>query len=393
MTEQATGGWTWRHSMVPRSPQERHRAATPLELLLDLCFVVAIAQLALRLEHALAEGHFAHGVLSYFLVFFAIWWAWMTFTWFASAFDTDDVPYRLSTLLVMTGVLVLAAGVPRAFDDGDFGIVFAGYLVMRVGLVAQQVRAAVAHPQGRIAMLRYAGGESACMLGWAVVIFGLPDQLRTWGFLVMAAAELLVPLWAERAWHMPWHPHHIAERYGLLTIIVLGETILSATNAFRDAFAAVTNTELLLIAGGGLLIVFAMWWVYFSLNAGELLTSAAVAFRWGYGHYVIFAAGAAVGAGLSVNIAQVEHHAELSTTQAGLAVTIPVFCYLLVVWWLMVRPHGANAPFAWTMPLLGLFVLGASFTPHPVPVAGVLMALLMGVSIYAHSRRPGAVAD
>ncbi|MFD6463822.1 low temperature requirement protein A, partial [Streptomyces roseolus] len=127
--------------------------------------------------------------------------------------------------------------------------------------------------------------------------------------------------------------------------------------------------------------------------AGALLAGIPAPFFWGYGHYVIFAAGAAVGAGLSVNIAQVEHHTVLSTAQAGLVVTIPVFCYLLVVWWLMVRPHGANAPYAWTMPLLGLLVLAASFTPHPVPVAGVLMAVLVGVSIVAHSHRPGTVAS
>ncbi|MEV0247674.1 low temperature requirement protein A [Nocardia sp. NPDC050712] len=391
MTEHRISGWTWRHRMTPRSPEEQHRAATPLELLFDLCFVVAIAQVALRLEHALAEGHFAAGVPSFFMVFFAIWWAWMNFSWFASAFDTDDVPYRLSTLLVMTGVLVLAAGVPRAFDDGDYAIVFLGYLVMRVGLVAQQLRAAAAHPRGRATMLRYVAGESLCMVGWGVVIFALPDTLRTWGFLVLVLAELLVPPFADRAWRMPWHPHHIAERYGLLTIIVLGETILSATNAFRDALSTGINTELLFIAAGGLLIVFAMWWVYFSMDAGALLEATPAPFLWGYGHYVIFAAGAAVGAGLSVNIAQVEHYTVLSTAQAGSAVTIPVFCYLLVVWWLMVRPHGANAPYGWTMPLIGVLVLAASFTPHPVPVAGVLMALLIGVSIVAHSHRPVAV--
>ncbi|MFC9897198.1 low temperature requirement protein A [Nocardia sp. NPDC127579] len=387
MSESRTSAWTWRHRMTPRNRAEAHRAATPLELLFDLCFVVAVAQAALRLEHALAEGHFAAGLPSYLMVFFAIWWAWMNFSWFASAFDTDDVPYRLSTLLVMTGVLILAAGVARAFDDRDFAVVFLGYLVMRVGLVAQQLRAAVAHPRARTTMLRYASGETLCMIGWAAVVFALPEQLRAWGFLAMAVAEMLVPLWAERSWHMPWHPHHIAERYGLLTIIVLGESILSATNAFRDALSATVNAELILIAAGGLLTVFAMWWVYFSLNAGELLTSTRAAFRWGYGHYVIFAAGAAVGAGLSVNIAHVEHHAHLSTTQAGLAVTVPVFCYLVVVWWLMVRPHGANAPYAWTMPLLGTLVLAASCTPYPVPVTGALMAVLVGVSIAAHSRR------
>ena len=105
--------------MSARDPAESHRAATPLELLYDLCFVVAIAQAAASLHHAMAEGHAAQGLLGFMLVFFAIWWAWMGFAWFASAFDTDDVPYRLKVLVQIVGVLVLAAGVKRAFEHQE----------------------------------------------------------------------------------------------------------------------------------------------------------------------------------------------------------------------------------------------------------------------------------
>jgi low temperature requirement protein LtrA len=89
----------WRRPMLSRSSTEEHRASTPLELLFDLCFVVAVAQAAGQLHHALADGHVAHGVTGYAMVFFAIWWAWMNFTWFASAYDTDDVLYRVATLV------------------------------------------------------------------------------------------------------------------------------------------------------------------------------------------------------------------------------------------------------------------------------------------------------
>src|SRR5688572_5008916 len=102
--------------MRPRSTTEAHRAATPLELFFDLCFVVAVAQASSRLHHALAENHVSQGVVGFGTVFFAIWWAWMNFSWFASAYDTDDVPYRLVTLVQIAGALILAAGVPRAFD-------------------------------------------------------------------------------------------------------------------------------------------------------------------------------------------------------------------------------------------------------------------------------------
>ena len=73
--------------MRARSPHEAHRTATPLELLFDLVFVVAIAQAASGLHHAIAEDHAMAGLIGYLMVFFAIWWAWMNFTWFASAYD------------------------------------------------------------------------------------------------------------------------------------------------------------------------------------------------------------------------------------------------------------------------------------------------------------------
>src|SRR3954447_21028251 len=132
--------------MRARAVDEPHRASTQLELLFDLTFVVAVAAAVVQLGHGLAEGHAADVVWPFLQVFFAIWWAWMNFTWFASSYDTDDVPYRLLTLLQMGGVLVLAAGVPSAFDTGDYGAVTVGYLVMRVGLVAQWLRAAREDP-------------------------------------------------------------------------------------------------------------------------------------------------------------------------------------------------------------------------------------------------------
>jgi low temperature requirement protein LtrA len=109
----------WRRPMGSRDASEEHRASTPLELLYDLCFVVAIGRAASLLHHAISHGDAGYAVVSYVLVFFAIWWAWMNFTWFASAYDNDDVVYRVLVFVQMTGVLILAAGVPVAFDVSD----------------------------------------------------------------------------------------------------------------------------------------------------------------------------------------------------------------------------------------------------------------------------------
>ena len=112
-----------------------------------------------RLHHDLAHDHLS-GIAGYAMVFFAIWWAWVNYTWFASAYDTDDIVFRLLTFVVMTGVLVLAAGVPRAAgEEHDFWLVVAGYVIMRVAMIPLWLRVAREHPAGRRTALRYAGGD------------------------------------------------------------------------------------------------------------------------------------------------------------------------------------------------------------------------------------------
>src|ERR687889_68222 len=199
--------------MRERDTGEPHRASSPLELLFDLTFVVAVAAITAQLAHGIADGHGLEELPAFLQVFFAIWWAWMNFTWFASSYDTDDVPYRLLTMVQMAGVLVLAAGVPTAFEDGDYLAVTLGYLVMRAGLVAQWLRAAVEEPAGRRTALRYAAGIAVLQVLWVLrlLLAGagvLPEGSLLPVFLLLAVLELCVPRWAERARPTSWHPHH-----------------------------------------------------------------------------------------------------------------------------------------------------------------------------------------
>ncbi|HEU5099467.1 MAG TPA: low temperature requirement protein A, partial [Roseiflexaceae bacterium] len=180
----------WAVPMRPRSPDEAHRTSTPLELFFDLVFVVAVAQAAGELHHGIAENHVAQAVVSFAMVFFAIWWAWMNFTWFASAYDTDDVPYRLTVFVQLVGALTLAAGVPRAFEDRDFSIVTAGYMMMRLALVGQWLRAGRSDPQHRATTSRYVVGVGAVQVCWIGLLL-VPEAWRTIGFFVLVLAELL----------------------------------------------------------------------------------------------------------------------------------------------------------------------------------------------------------
>ncbi|GAA3394660.1 low temperature requirement protein A [Streptomyces roseoviridis] len=382
------------HPFLPltaRSRDEAHRAATPLELFFDLCFVVAVAQAGAELVHAVAEGHAGEGILNYAMVFWAIWWAWMNFTWFASAYDNDDVLYRVLTLVQIAGVLVLAAGVSRAFDGHDFLVVYIGYVVMRLALSSQWLRAAhhAADAGERTMCRRYAGGVVACQAGWTALLFA-PEDARPWVFLVMALAELAVPVFAERDVTTQWHPHHIAERYGLFTIIVLGESIAAATVAVKSG---VTENdalgEVLPVAVGGLLIVFAAWWIYFVVPAHDRLTSNRQGFLWGYGHYLIFTTAAAIGAGLEIAVEEAVGKAHVSTLTASSAVTVPTALFLLCVWLLHARYFKVGIAQQSVLPLAALVILMCTFAGHwAVLAAGLVAAAAVAVGVTLTATNP-----
>ena len=384
--------------MVGRDPTEAHRASTPLELLFDLTFVVAIAQCAASLHYGIADDHIAASLEAYPKVFFAIWWAWMNFTWFASAYDTDDAFYRLAVFVQMSGVLILAAGVPRAFDSGDFAMVTIGYLVMRAGLVSLWVRAAGADPANRRTALRSAASLAVLQAGWLLLLTASVDVGRV-GFVVLVALELMAPVWAQQAGATGWHPHHIAERYGLFTIIVLGESVLSATIGVQTALdAGEALGDIVPVIVGGLLIVFALWWLYFDQPAAAVAGRARSdrahatqwAFLWGYGHYAVFASAAATGAGLAVAVDHATEHSEISGVVAGLALTVPIVVFTLTLWAL----HGSERPegFRQVHPfVVAVLVLGASWTPQPALIAGVVLAGTV-VVIVGVGHRAGADA-
>ncbi|MCX4963208.1 low temperature requirement protein A [Streptomyces virginiae] len=374
--------------MTARSPDELHRAATPLELFFDLCFVVAIAQAGARLVHSLAEGHPGAGVVGYFFVFFGVWWAWMNFTWFASAYDVDDVPYRIATLVQIAGVLVYAAGVSRAFDDNDWAVAVAGYIIMRVALTAQWLRAASGEQgEARAAALKYAAGLVICQLGWIGLLF-VPDDLKRWTFLVLLVAELAVPVIAERGHQTPWHAHHIVERYGLFTIIVLGETIAAATVAVKSAIDEHEALDQLLpIAAGGLLIVFAAWWIYFAVPMHEHLTSNREAIPWGYGHLLIFLSGAAIGAGIEVAVEHAVGKAHISQVAANAAVMVPSALFLLMVWLLHSRHFKRGLAQQLVLPVSALVTLVCTWSgAYAVLWAGLVGVLTVAVGLTLSTR-------
>lgn len=371
-----------RRVMAARAVDEAQRTATPLELLFDVTFVAAVGQLAARLAHATVAGDAVAAVGPFLMVFFAIWWAWMNFTWFASAYDCDDVAYRLAAFVQMAGVLVLAAGTGRAFDDGDYTAVTIGYLIMRIGLVSLWVRAGVEHPAGRGTSLRYAGGIVALEVLWLARLT-LDDGAAVATFLGLVVLELLVPLWAERHGPTSWHPHHMAERYSLFTILLLGESIVAGTTAVVAVVEDAASAALVAVSVSSLVIVAALWWLSFAVPAGAGLEARrSRSFVWGYGHYVPFAALAALGAGLEVVVASsAGHPGHLGDRGAVAAVAVPVAVVIVMVELLRVPAGSARVPFATAVALLalGAVVLGAA--QSGVVVGVCLVAAVVGAAI------------
>jgi low temperature requirement protein LtrA len=392
--------------MRPRDVDEEHRASTPLELLFDLCFVVAVSQAADQLRDALLAGHFHTAVVGYLMVFFGIWWAWVNFTWFASAYDVDDLLYRLLTFVQIIGVLILAAGVQSAFTSGNYTVMTIGYVVMRVAMVAEWLRAASGDPGARPAALRYAAGIAVLQVGWVLRLF-LPPAAGLWAFYVLAVCEMLVPAWAERAAHgagTPWHPGHINERYGLFTLIVLGECIAAMTVAIHGASSAHgVSAGLVAVVVGAVLLVFSIWWWYFENPAEQgLRMSRQLSFLWGYGHYVVFGSLGALGAG--VQLAADASHGTVSSTMAttaGLAVAVPAAAYLVVTGVLQGR---LGSQWAGRVAVVGVasvlvLVLGGIADALGVGLATLLMGVVVAALVTCDEvrrdvrRRPGAAVS
>jgi low temperature requirement protein LtrA len=337
--------------MRGRDPHEHGRVSTPLELLFDLTFAIAFATAAEHLADLVAIGHAAAGLAAFGFAMFATCWAWVNFSWFVSAYDTDDWAFRLVTMLQIVGVLILALGLPRMFasiDEGarpDDAIMVGGYVVMRVALVADWLRAWRQDSQRRRACLTYALAIAVVQVGWVSLVFApLPAAVLLPLMGVLIVAEMATPWIAEsRDGGTPWHAHHIAERYSLLAIIALGEGLAGAVAAIsavveRQGWSA--DAVLVCIAGAGL--TFGLWWVYFLIPAAPVLHARrSRAFGWGYGHMLIFAAIAATGAGLRVAATFIAGKAEIGPVATVLSLTIPVAVYVASIYglyaWMMRR--------------------------------------------------------
>jgi low temperature requirement protein LtrA len=346
-----------RTRMGGRDPAEDHRAATPLELLFDLTFVIAFGAAGNELAHLLAEGHIGPALLGFSFATFGISWAWINFSWFASAYDTDDWVFRLATMVQMLGVLIFALGLPDMFASLDHGdtvnnvVMVGGYVVMRLALIFQWLRAARQDPPRRAACHKYVTTLLLAQAGWIALAIAQTSVAVTFVWVaVLLLVELAGPVLAEtRHGGTPWHPHHIAERYGLLVIIALGEGLLGTAvtiNALIGPEGQGWSLDVVVLGLAGTALTFGMWWIYFMLPCGDLLARHRErSFGWGYGQIALFGALVAVGGGLHAAAFYLEHHSVLGITATVLTVAIPIALYVLAIYLLYYQLTRVFDPF------------------------------------------------
>jgi len=324
--------------MTGRDPNEPHRVATPLELLFDLTFATAFSLAAGQFAQSMAQGHYAPALTGFAMAGFAICWAWVNFSWFASAYDTDDWIYRAATLVQMIGVLILAIGTPRLFASlvaggpVDFACMVGGYIVMRIALVSQWLRAAAEDPKRRKACLTYAVLVTAVQIGWVLpVLFPPPAMARIGMVTLLWIAEFMTPLVCERlSGGTPWHAQHMVERYGLFALIALGEGIAGTVTALTAVIGDqgwTLDVALVSIAGAGL--TFGLWWIYYIIPSGPIIAAHRErAFVWGVGQFVLIASIVATGAGLHVAAMALAHDTHMPNLLVLLIVAVPVGVFL-----------------------------------------------------------------
>jgi low temperature requirement protein LtrA len=319
---------------------------------------------------------------------FAIVWAWINFSWFASAYDTDDWLYRVTTMVQMVGVIILALGLPQMFDSIDHGgelnntVMVFGYIVMRIAMVAQWARAAVADPAHRAAAISYIVTLVVAQIGWIAVLLAPLDAGQTFVFgSALVVVEMSGPVIAERLQGgTPWHVHHIVERYGLLVIITLGEGVIgtvASISAVVDHQGWSTDAVLVAVAGVGL--TFGLWWMYYIVPSAEILSIARTrSVVWGYGHLFLFAALAAVGAGLHVAAYFIEGESAIGAVGTVLALALPVGIYTLCVYALyrfLVRVTDWLHLFL-LLGTLGILVIALVMASAGVPMSWCLLVVM-----------------
>ena len=309
------------------------RKVTWLELFFDLIFVAAVAQVAepLREHYGFAE------LLRFSPLFVLIWWAWIGHTVFSTRFDTDDVIQRVLTLAQMFAVAVMAANAKDALGSRSSAGFAAAYAAVRFVLVAQYFRARRV-PGAYSLATRYLVGHGTAAVVWLMSAL-VPTPVRFWLWAAAFVIDLGTPWLAiQHSVKVPPDGAHLPERFGLFTLILLGESVVAVMQGMesQETWSPAAASSAFL----GMSILFVIWWWYFdgADGAAERSVSTAGEARrfvvWTCAHFPLYLAIAVTGVGIEhiIRIAPDGHLHAAEIWMLCAAVSVLMFSLVLIAW-------------------------------------------------------------
>lgn len=348
------------------------RRVTWVELFFDLVFVAVVAQVGAPL----AQHYSLEAVLRYAFLLFVTWWAWHGYAMYTTRFDASDALQRATTLLQMVAVIFMAANAEADLASESSAGFAAAYALMRLILVAEYLRASRVTAARRLAR-EYATGYSLAAGLWLVsAVTPLPLRFVLWG-LALAVDIGTAIVTSRHATTLPPHAAHLPERFGLFTLILLGESLVAIVQGIQaqaDWTVAAAAPAFL-----GIALVFAMWWGYF--DAASIPADRHVRTRrdarlldvWSYAHLPLYLGVAITGVGVE-HIVRTGGAAPMHTEEA----------------WLLV---GAVAAFVVALTALSLASdrLPPGARRRVWLAAGLVAPLMLAVPLFTHHAQPGLV--
>ena len=366
-------------TVLEESKAEPERRTSWLEAFFDLCFVVAVGAVA----HTLHDEPSVEGIALFVALFIPVWWSWMEYAWYATSFPERGGFNRFAAFAAMLTVLAMATQVGAASHGDPRGLIIS-FVVIHAIVVALFLRAARLYPGRQAFSIRYASGFGLAAVIWLVSL-ALPEAIQPWVWVVALAVDLLTPWVAVLAVvERTFDVSHIPERYGLFTIIVLGEAVIAVARSMSE----VEWTPAAVIAAiAGFIIAVVIWWAYFAHPHAELLERGRLAsFIWGYGHIFVWMGIAITGVGIELAIEAAAAGHALADGQRLILCGGPAL-YLTAM--ALLRSAGAGHVtdrvvvilLATAVAFIVIWLAGGALSPQAVAVLMAVIAVGAGIAI------------
>lgn len=260
------------------------RKATWTELFYDLAFVASIAVLG----HELAAHFDLKGIMTFLIVFTGLWWSWIGNTFYNDRFDTDDAVHRFMVYLQMVAIVLTAIFLHDPFGANFVPFIFS-FALIRLLIIQVNATAGYFNPSTRGVTYTYAIGFTVALIPHFSALLFQDEVLR----MILVGLGIMISLimpWLvsnDKMRSTPLNLHHLSERFGLFTILILGESIIATVNGGSHIHAH--PIQIAAVIAGAIFMVFIFWWLYFEKLDGSVFKSGNLRYGqiWVYTHLLL----------------------------------------------------------------------------------------------------------